>query len=381
MAGPLFRELAEDLSERWSPCLLYTGHPDTIRWSQGGNLYVKEAPVYDRQNYLTRFFSWIHYFFRAIRLLATQQKHTMIFIVSNPPFLGLAGLIFQLIKRMRYVILVYDVYPDILVCMGKIKNRFFAACWDVFNRIIYKHASLVLTIDKDMSKMLEKRLRVSCNNGQGVFAIYPWADISNIKPMQKDRNWFVENHNLKYETIVLYSGNMGHTHPIEPLLHAATELGSSPDIHFLFIGEGEKYSLVEQHIKTYKLQNITLLPFQPEEVLPYSMAAGDIGIVAYENGSQGCMLPSKTFYYMAAGLTPLIISHRETHFSNLIEKMACGTRVGMLSGSELANVIQGFHSDRQRLEHFKKNSRAVAVQLFSRKNTVQFEKVLLEIGI
>ena len=80
------------------------------------------------------------------------------------------------------------------------------------------------------------------------------------------------------------------------ILDAATELEPKHEIHFLFIGEGKKYSLVEQHMKTHQLQNITLLPFQPEEVLPYSIASGDIGIVAYENGSQGCMIPSKTFY-------------------------------------------------------------------------------------
>jgi hypothetical protein len=30
MAGPLFRELAEDLAKVWPQSTLYTGHPDTI---------------------------------------------------------------------------------------------------------------------------------------------------------------------------------------------------------------------------------------------------------------------------------------------------------------------------------------------------------------
>jgi len=380
MAGPLFRELAEDLSRHWEPSLLFTGHPHTIAMHPKQGLVIAEAPVYNRTNLLTRLLSWVAYFFAALRLIASQSKGARFFIVDNPPFLGLAGLLFKMIRGQHYVILVYDVYPEVLVNTGRISNGFLAKSWDVFNRLIYKHASLVITIDGDMAARLQKKIPASSRNGQNVIEISPWADVKNIKPIPKETNPFVQQHNLNYRTTVLYSGNMGHTHRIEPLLDAARQLAHRSDIHFLFIGEGEKYKLVERHMEIHQLENITLLPFQPEDVLPYSISSGDIGVVAYEHGTQGCILPSKIFYYMSAGLAPLIISDQPTELTSLLHKHNCGIRVSSNDIKGLVSTIMQLHQDKGKLHQLKTEARNTAVRLFSRDNTARYEAALMDIG-
>ena len=50
MAGPLFRELAEDLAEHWSPSVLYTGHTDTIKRGNTSHLSILATPEYQRDN-------------------------------------------------------------------------------------------------------------------------------------------------------------------------------------------------------------------------------------------------------------------------------------------------------------------------------------------
>lgn len=380
MAGPLFRELAEDLSGRWEPSLLFTGHPDTIDRHPKQGLLIAKAPAYNRTNLLTRLLSWLFYFFAAVRLMASQSKNARFFIVSNPPFLGLAGLLFKMIRDQHFVILVYDVYPDVLVNTGRIGDGLLAKCWDVFNRLIYKHARLVMTIDGDMAARLQNKIPASSRNGRHVIEISPWADVKQIRPIPKETNPFVRQHNLNYRTTVLYSGNMGHTHRIEPLLEASRQLAYLLDIHFLFIGEGEKYKLVERHMAIHQLQNITLLPFQPEDVLPYSIASGDIGVVAYEHGTQGCILPSKTFYYMSAGLAPLIISDQPTELTALLHKHNCGLRVAGNDTKGLVNTIMQLHGDQEKLHQLKTEARHTAVRLFSRDNTAKYEAALMDIG-
>ena len=44
MAGPLFRELAEDVAEEFGPSILYTGHPHTKNRQGTGKLSIKAAP-------------------------------------------------------------------------------------------------------------------------------------------------------------------------------------------------------------------------------------------------------------------------------------------------------------------------------------------------
>jgi glycosyltransferase involved in cell wall biosynthesis len=380
MAGPLFRELAEDLAKVWPRSTLYTGHPDTICRDEGACLHIKTAPAYNRRNYFSRFVSWVHYFFKALGFVWSRPKNSILFIVSNPPFLGLAGLFFKWIRGQRYVVLVYDIYPDLLVALGRLRKGIISRCWDFFNRLVYENASLVMTIDEDMGRRLEEKFDVLKTDGKKIVCIPSWADIEFIRPVEKEQNPFATKYHLLNKTILLYSGNMGHTHDIETILEAARNLIKEEEIHFLFIGEGAKWSLVEKTIEEFHLDNITLLPFQPEEVLPLSMASGDIGIVAYQDGTQGCMSPSKACYYMAAGLPLLVISDCETDLTRLVEEKGCGiwVKTGNVSGMALA--VKELSENPVLLAEYKKAARKTVEQFYSRKNTELFVNALKTIG-
>ena len=63
MAGPLFRELAEDLSAIMpKTSTLFTGHPDTLEIVSSNNkLKINKAPTYNKRSRLFRLLSWINY--------------------------------------------------------------------------------------------------------------------------------------------------------------------------------------------------------------------------------------------------------------------------------------------------------------------------------
>ena len=379
MAGPLFRELAEDLASVWPQSILYTGHPDTICRNGDGILHIKTAPAYNRHNYLTRLVSWIHYFFKALGFVWVRPPNTILFIVSNPPFLGLAGLFFKLIRRQKYVVLVYDIYPDLLIALGRLRKGLISRIWDFVNRLVYEKASFVITIDEDMRKRLEGKFDVVRTEGSEVVCISPWADIEVIRPVEKKQNSFAEKYHLLNKTIVLYSGNMGHSHDIESILQAAINLIDNKNIHFLFIGEGAKWSLVEKTIDEFHLDNITLLPFQPEEVLPLSMSSGDIGVITYQDGTHGCMSPSKAYYYMAAGLSLLVISDCETDLTRMVEKKGCGVWVKKEEKTGISKSIKDLSESPILLKKYKKAARKTVEEYYSRKNSEFFINVLKKI--
>ncbi|HEX9023239.1 MAG TPA: hypothetical protein VF799_05305, partial [Geobacteraceae bacterium] len=129
MAGPLFRELAEDVAKVLGPSLLCTGHPDTLRRPESEGLTILAGPAYDRGSYLRRALSWGGYFLRACVVAGRGSRRALLFMVSNPPFLGLVGLFFKLVRGQRYALLVYDIYPDILISLGIIGNGLLARCW------------------------------------------------------------------------------------------------------------------------------------------------------------------------------------------------------------------------------------------------------------
>jgi len=380
MAGPLFRELSEDLAKVWPQSVLFTGHPDTVQCRDTLCLHIEPAPGYDRRSYFSRFLSWFKYFFKAFWFIWKQPEDNMFFIVSNPPFLGVVGLFFKCFRKQEYVILVYDVYPDLLVALRKLKKGVVSKCWDYFNRIVYENASQVMTIDQDMGRLLKKKFDILKTKSKKIVCIPPWADIEVIKPIDKKQNRFALKYNLLNKTTVLYSGNMGHSHDIKIIIETARKLSTEAEIHFLFIGEGSKWSLVEKTIEKYQLKNITLLPFQPEEVLPLSMTTGDIGIVTYENGTQGCMSPSKAYYYMAAGLPIIVISGCETDLTRLVKEKECGIwlKNGDIEG--MTKTVKELSANLLLLSRYKKAARKTAEQFYSRKNSELFVNALKAIG-
>jgi glycosyltransferase involved in cell wall biosynthesis len=375
-AGTLFQELAVDLAGKWSPSLLYSAPPQTACPAESASLAFKPAPRYQRKSALRRLFSWLHYFVGSFFLVAARPADSLLFIVSNPPFLGLIGLFFKLLRKQKYVVLVYDIYPDVLISLGTIGDGWLARVWRFFNRQTLRRADLVFTIGQDMAERLQDSCDLRGTLAGKAVVIPNWADIGCIKPLDKKANWFAARHGQTEKITVLYSGNMGNTHDIESILAVARKLRDRERIRFLFIGEGAKWALVEAAIREENLANVTLLPWQPEEVLPFSLTAGDIGIVGYLPGTEGCIVPSKTYYYMAAGLVPLVLCGKETDLSKMVAEHRCGVTVGNGKVEEMARAILQFDRDALLLSSYQKRSRAVAEQFFSRGNTALYLEAL-----
>ncbi len=376
MAGPLFRELAEDVSGALGASVLYTGHPHTVAREGTDNLSIESAPGYDRKSNLRRLFSWFRYFFAAFSLVLKHERTALLFIVSNPPFLGVLGYLFKRIRKQRYVVLVYDVYPDILIALGSLKDGFVARLWRRLNRLILEHADAVIAISHDMESLLKTHYDLKQTLPGKAVVIPNWADVETIKPLDKEANWFARQHGQLGKTTVLYSGNMGNTHDIEGILEVARLLKEESHIHFLFIGEGAKWSLVENAIKDEGLGNITLLPFQPEEVLPFSMTSGDIGIVPYHPGTEGSIVPSKSYYYMAAGVVPVIVSSQPTDLASMVVENECGIAVDSGDHELMAEKILELDKNEDLLGKYKLAARTTAEKSFSRTNALLFADLL-----
>ncbi|KKL81786.1 hypothetical protein LCGC14_1991270, partial [marine sediment metagenome] len=56
-----------------------------------------------------------------------------------------------------------------------------------------------------------------------------------------------------------------------------------------------------EQVRRKALPNVTLLPFQPFDVLPLSLASADCVITCLDEGYEGLSVPSKTYYALAAG--------------------------------------------------------------------------------
>lgn len=122
----------------------------------------------------------------------------------------------------------------------------------------------------------------------------------------------------------MYSGNMGLGHDVETMIAAAERLQKETGLHFMFVGAGPKWKLVESAIQEKQLTNVTLLPWQDESIIPQSLASADIAFVSLEPEMAALAIPSKAFYFLAAGAPLLVLSPKNTELATIINEFECG---------------------------------------------------------
>lgn len=374
MAGPLFRELAEDLAEILSgTSVLMTGHPDTLAiGSATEKLLIEAVPEYDRKSYFTRIISWLKYTFLVSLAMFTVDKQTAIFIVSNPPLLGPAAWLVNKLKGVPYVVLVYDMHPDTMISFGVLKeSSVITRVWRWINRKVWNNAVAVYTLGPVMAEKLSQQFDVAHTRLGYVGVVPPWADTDKIKPVDKAENPLTAELKQQGKVTVLYSGNMGVSHDIDSILLAALELREELDISFLMIGEGAKWQDARDFQQRHQLENLQVLPFQPEEKLPYTMPLADMALVTLDAGAEGLMIPSKMFYYMAAGAAVVGICSGRNDVSAIVNEAGCGVTVEPKNPELLATAIKVLACDANQLARYREKSREAAVAKYSRKACMQ----------
>jgi glycosyltransferase involved in cell wall biosynthesis len=274
---------------------------------------------YRRQNLFLRLTTWTIFVIQVFFILLI--KRSPVFLTTNPPFLPLLGWLYHMLTRQSFHILYYDLYPEMLIRMGYLGKRSFVyQWWKALNRKTIRSASTLYTISDALKNELEK----DNITGKVIHVIHSWSDHHSPEPLPKHNNPFIREQRLEDFFVILYSGNIGITHDMETLLTAAAALKSNPLIQFVIIGEGSRKKDVTDFIAREGLDNVRLLPWQPEEKLPYTFASADIGIVSLASGAEGLSVPSKTYSYLASGAALLAITGQDCELNNLVRGYEVG---------------------------------------------------------
>ena len=365
MAGPLFCELAEGLSNEFvDGVVLHTGHPDAKNINSSGNIQLITAPEYNRKSRLTRGLTWVRYLISTTKLILFSKKSDGFLLSSNPPILGIWFWLLNFFKKNPYMVLVYDIYPDVLIEMSVVQqSNIIVKIWNWLNKKVYRDAKSIVTLGKHMAKRLSTSNDLSLSK---ISIVPPWVDTDFIKPLAYENNPLAKNFNPGGKHIVLYSGNMGVSHDIDTMLGAVKQLRKRDDILFLFIGGGDKYQAVVDYQKSHQLDNIAIYPYQEESDLPYTMALASISLVALDGGAQELMIPSKVFYYMAAGSAVIGICSGESELNDIINTCDCGVCMEPGDPQNLADKIEKLLQNPKELDAYRYNSRKLVIDTYGR---------------
>lgn len=333
---------------------------------------------YRRSPVFCRVSTWLAYSIQlAWHLFWNATQYDKLLIVSNPPFAPLLALI----ARRPYSLLIYDLYPQILsqVQPRSYLLRFFLYLivhfWHIANKRILSGSDRIFTLSMGMADQLRPYFSNDRLWRERVIVIPPWADTSVMCPCPEESKLFRRTHDID-GFFLSYSGNLGLTHPLEPLLEACSmlqRLPSSPQIQMLIIGDGPKRDSLEMQARELQLPQrcLRFLNPLPYSELPASLTAADLTVVALDGPSAASSLPSKTFNALATGTPILSIAPVHSALALLIKEHNCGFVIepGPNASQQLVELIIHILENPHELQQISSNALS-ASRLYTPNNAV-----------
>ena len=295
--------------------------------------------------------------------MAFFAKRPDVIVVETDPFLlPLIGRILRWKHRCRIVVYVQDVYPDVAVALGKIREGRFTRFLRGWLHATYRLADRVVVLGDDMREVLSSS-RIS---DQRLVCIPNWADTNRILPLEKD-NSFRKREGINGQFVVMYSGNMGLCQILDEVLDSADRLRHRSDLLFVFIGDGASKQRLMQSASDRGLNNVRFLPYQPQSDLSSSLSAADLHVVPLDPRVTGCLVPCKLYGILAAGVPALVLADEKSDTSRTVKEAGVGSVVQPGNVAQLAETISWYVDHRGELGEMGRKARWLAESEFDRK--------------
>ena len=283
-----------------------------------------------------------------------RESNNLALYTSEPAYLPIFAWLFSKITKIPYILLIYDIYPEILKSSKFIKKEnLIFKIWKKLNKFSFDNAKEIIVLSKDMKNKIKNNYFIPLNK---ITVIPSWADPEFIYPIKTENNYFLKNHKLNDHFIVLYSGNQGRCHDLKTLIKAAEILKDKQNILFLFVGDGFQNKYIKEKCNNQKISNCIFLPFQEKKHLPYILSSASIGVVSVQSDLCGLIAPSKLYGHLACGTPIALITDKKSYLKKLDEKNSCGKWVANGDYSDLANWILEMYTNQTKLKEIGQSS-------------------------
>lgn len=321
-------DMCNAFSERFDKVVLMTGSIHEQGTSLNDSIEVEYINRYIRTPTRKKFWSYIRATLQIFFLLVTKYRKYEVFCISLPP----TAYLLKIVLPHKFSMLIWDVYPDLLKITGMKESHPLYSTWSLLNKMAFRRAHKVFTIGNRIAELIANYV-----DREKVEIIPLWSVFEENERVPKEENIFLKEHGIEDKFIVQYSGNIGLTHNVEALVRLAIVMKDHDHILFQIIGKGERVPFLKNLAKEKKLTNCQLLPFQSDEMFPYSLSAADLGVVILDKKTSKGSVPSKSYNLMSYGIPSLYIAEKD---SELYEYCQAYNHGGCFTENELDDAAE-----------------------------------------
>lgn len=333
--GRMLRDLARSFARRgWQVHVLATG-PKAIRELDGA-VKITRIKAPEKPGMVVGYpLVWL----KLLVALLRMPKADIVVSMTDPPLAVGLGTFAAKRMKAKHIHWCQDLYPDVLPALGVHFPDFIMNVLGKLSVRWMKRADKVIVIGRCMGRRL-----LSKGIGNKKVSVIPnWPDFelteeavsARLNDSPKPSFDHVDSAKPYEEQLkagqkfrVLYAGNIGLAHPMNTIMDAAKVLNeTNPEVEFVFVGQGQRFDKIAQYRAEFGLENIRLLPYQPNSRLREVMESGDIHLISMRSDAVGCIVPSKIYAAIAVGRPTVFVGPPRTELCKILRDFKAGLQV------------------------------------------------------
>lgn len=292
---------------------------------------------------LFRIISWIGFHLMTILISPFIHFKPDVIIACTPPLtMGVNSYIISKLLRSKYIFNVQEIYPDIAVNLGILKNKGLIRFFSKMERFIYRHAAAVTTITEAMAAKIRSRTDAS-----KVRLIPNFVDLEEMTSLSAIReNDFAKEHGLINKFVITYAGNMGVPQNLGILVEAGKLLPENFVV--LLVGGGGDEKRLREIAGDSK--RIIFVDYQPISAMPSIYAVSDLFYVGQSPDAAADGIPSKIYRILGNKKPILAVTGEQSDLAVFVRKANAGFVFNEISPKALADEIVKMASNREKLK-------------------------------
>jgi glycosyltransferase involved in cell wall biosynthesis len=271
-----------------------------------------------------------------LALLSKLRRGDVALTVTAPFMLPYAVAAAARLMRARSVLIMHDLFPDVLVMTGLLRAASFPArAMRALNALMFRALTAVVIIGRDTEKLLVRHGGMTPDK---IHFIPNWATLEpGVRPITDDNRFRA---GLAARFVVGLSGNLGFTHDPLVVFEAARLLQDRSDIRFLLSGWGIGFDRLGQMQAETRLANVTLVDRVADAELEALLSAADVWLIPYRKDVAGVSVPSRFYNLLAVGRPVILLSEPDAEAALTVAENNLGWVVTPGSPQQLADAIR-----------------------------------------
>ena len=325
---------------------------------------VYHIPLKKYNNHVIRILSFIYWHIATFIVGLFLKRHDIILTPSPPLTNGVFAILLGKIKGSKSIYNVQEIYPDLLIDLGYLKNRLFIKTLKKIEKWVYNMSDGITTIDIQFYNIIQSRIKEK--NKLRVIPNFVDTELYSIKSSFSLPNEFEK---VEGYTNILYAGNIGLAQEWDLIINLAKEIKEFK-ITIWIIGEGVMKSYLESEVNKYDLNNVKLLPYYDRKFIPEINLFADIHFIAMNKKVEKYGFPSKVYSIMASSKPILVVSSEKTPIISFLKNINAALLVTDHSVSKLKKELLKLHESKDLRDKLGTNGRKEIEKKYSKQAVI-----------